>query len=754
MAPHKPTIAINTSGTWSISAFLMMAIVVGWLIVIIATGVSKYNRLLTVIDQENARLEATLIILKYQNGTIINTPTPTPLSAYLTKGAFVEGDQFIQPGKIPATVTTFNTSDLKIVTEGSINSDGGFFKQLANGTVVDCCTFNDGLCSSIWTGSTDTPSCSGAATQLSHEACGATLFPHQILRTSKLVPSIDETTTPPTTLSVEHDAAVASGRVAYDGGRQLPIRLTEYVIAFNQSRQYTLGDVAPCGYGLQGTSDSNPCFKGNVMYPVVVISIYRAVANSCSKPNPSANTNPPNLGQCSTTDTAYEKVCVPQKPPSAILAAQKNQSIFSTAGTGCGSWSNCASGTLGINPYASTNSQSACTSKGTRGQTGQIPGFGCNPSLVANTITSCGAIEEIKFTEAGSNPAYEDEEQICQNTQPINTTVADSTSADIFSHKRTYATTPKFPLVEDAVYEIRFGVTAMNFLHTFKPSTPSNQSTCSTFYMHVLENDACSIADGSGECEFFETLRSNVGGAIPSQTFFNRYTTGSPTMAFQVYPLCLAVPASDTEKGFDPGVFQYLDGDNPYVYDMSNLAQTHQLDGKILYNINMTQQQKWISQYHLDVTEWVGQCGLFLAATPMFLTRQQQNLLRSFGVPGNTHGYDPSNIDQCLAFNPNNPTSAPYTTQDCNLHGQCHPCNSNGNGACHNGGFFNFPANVANTISTENLFAARLGFNNGTLGYNHYCQTSSFTMLNAYIEVVVALPGRTPDLSGEETKKK
>lgn len=821
MARRK--LAIQPSGELSVFAGVILGVTVLCLIGTIVAASVMYNSVSKTIDKEDESLAALLKVLKALNDTItVEQPT---WEQELEMGVFIykENVQTVEgpvneiivnrgtgSDDVPASVTMFELGALNTNTTGDVDTGLGIFR-ISGSEVIDCCAEAGNGCDCIWDRSNLTHSCCGNMTQLNiTNACGLTFEPSQALYVSNLVPSAN-TTMPNGDLVVENLATVAEGRVSYDGGRQIPVAFSEYLIASNTSRRWTMAEVAPCGYPLQGLSNENPCMFGGVRYPVDVISVYQGVSNGCQKNN-DANlvkdvaVNPDVCGAppsdagypaanipCMYFDSSGDSYCpgyvqdpscgevpslpyicdimdkptasffilnpgyfctqcgsppvdctshqganilptpkdppnrsavpnVPTKPNSAILDAQLfgSQSLFNSGNC----WSNCSNAVISPNPYVQMGSQGSLCQVDSNGQ----PTPNCPVNQIANLLSTCGSLD------APSNQFYSSAQQgkACGNPplSPPKTT----TAAQIFDSARTYATTPKFPLVDGSVYEVRFGGTPMNFRPPTSLSNngPQTGGTCGTFNVVSVSDDAC----GTSTCDFYnyyvDYCTHNCLDSANSSTYNTAYeqrarlSQNSPSMAFQMYTICAAVPSEDDLMGYNPAVFQLMDNNIPYLYDFSSLAQTHQLDGRSYYYINTTKLAVWSQALGIDSSDWMGQCGVFLAATPLMVTSSQQGAFRTFGIDG-SDTWNPNDIEPCLQSN---------------IHAQC----ASGYNQAYN--FQTCPSIGA--LERGNLDNNFLGTGSccrpdagQPMGFNHFCQPTNFTMFNSYLEVYTRLPGQT-----------
>lgn len=802
------------------------------LLCIVANIVSQAvmtNWLEDTIDMQNEALAATLAIIKMLNDTVtVDTPTwqdELQMGVFVNKTVqTIEGpanEIIVNRGTtnndVPASVTMFELGNLDTNTTGVVDTGLGIFR-IAGGEVIDCCAEAFNGCDCIWDRSQLPHSCCGNITQLNiTAACGLALDPSQTLYVSNVAPSADETN-PNGDLIINNLATVATGRVSYDGGRQIPVAFSEYMIASNVSRRWSMGEVAPCGYPLQGTSNENPCTYGGIRYPVDVISVYQGVSNGCQKnadpflkkdiapsyqwchggslqppstpmicpyvkPGETTPMSCPGYGsdsgqsqtqlpytclfesQAQGSDQYRFQLCpdywcpgsngcslgccgfktppnpggnsvsdVPTKPNSAIMDAQLYGSQLLTSNNNvpnsANCWSNCSTDVITPNPYVLMSDTGSLCQVDSDGQ----PTPNCPVNQLANLLATCASLD------APSNKFYTSATpgQACGKAPllPPKTT----TAAQIFDPARTYATTPKFPLVDGSVYEVRFGGTPMNFRPSSSLSNSPAQTdgVCSTFNVVTISNDAC----GAQSCDFYQyhveyCSRGCIQGE-DSNTYNNPYeerarlSQNSPALAVQMYIVCAAVPSEDDLMGYNPTVFELMDNNVPYVYDFSSLAQTHQLDGKSYYYINMTKLDAWNSALGLSSSDWMGQCGLFLSATPLMLTTAQQKKFRTFGIDGNDN-WNPQDIEPCLENNLNNQctsSSGGYSTasnyQTCPPMSPINPKYENNNWGQGFSGCCRPDAGQP-------------------MGFNHFCQPTNFTMLNSYLEVYTKLPGQTLD---------
>jgi len=692
------------------------------------------NHLQSIVEQRNERLKVFLVYLDHLNKTIISAPTPNPL----TSGVFVEsGTEIIVnrgagTNKVPSTVDYFEVGKVNLTTTGDVLTSEGIFR-ISGDKVIDCCALAEEECDAVWQASEFTPQCCGNMVQLNATvACGLNLSPEQVLHVSNVVPSAPsgETSADSTTntLLMNHTATVMSGRLSYDGGRQIPITLGEYVIALNTSRKWTLAEVAPCGYPLQGTKNLNPCVFGGVQYPVDIISVYQGVSDSCQnhRLDVASFTKKPSMSLTGDNPGTAGSF-VYDKPLTQLADAQMETSVNPTAPSG-GAWNGCNSNTfISPNPWASQ-----FCSVDSNGH----PLADCPISSLTNVLTACGSLRNPSNTFYGSGSG-------CPLENPISGQPNQIYASNIFDPRYTYATTPKFDLVDGAVYEVRFGGTAMNFrpLTTkFKNPGASTDGVCATFNVVTITNDACGI-DG---CDFYLpvpntqnctiSLNSTTSSNTTTNTMFScsdsvqdpylRLSYSSASMAFQLFVLCLAVPADETLVGYNAAVFERIDGNVPYVYDYSLNPQTHQMDGRMLYLINTTKITEWANDgttpaYTVD--QMKGQCGLFLSGTPMMITNQQQDKFRTVKTsPG-------EDVQPCTTI-PNDPA---YTVNGVN---NCPPFSYSTNGYENPSP----PSGTSGIMNRPDLYAP--------MGFNHFCQTSNFTMFNTYVEVTTELPGFTETL--------
>lgn len=728
------------------AAVLFVACVISLVMAVVVNQLSR-NSVADIAAQRNDRLKTFLLYLESLNQTISSAPTPNPLTTgtFIEQGSEIIIDRGPAPQYVPSTVDKFDAGNVNLTTTSFVTGNKGIFR-ISGDEVIDCCALAAGECSAVWQASEFTPDCCGNMVQMNATVgCGMNLSPEQVLRVSKLVPSapsgVEGDTGGTGTLNVGHAATVASGRVSYDGGREIPITYAEYIIALNTSRKWTMAEVAPCGFPLQGTSKFNPCVYGGVLYPVDVISVYQGVSNNCQNPKISNTTmiKKPAMNLETNTDDSFTY----DKPLTAISQSQYKQSQYTGSPQG---WSNCQFGTsIFPNPWADATTCPV--------DANLKPQSGCGNSTLASTLTSCGSLR---------NEGNDNLQQSCFKIAPIQDTPSQDTAQYIFDPEFTYMTTPPFELVDDAVYEVRFGGTAMNFRPTTRrfKTTPqeADDGVCSTFNLYTITNDAC----GTQGCDFYfpppspvncTPVNSSVTFACQNNTAFPflRLSYSSAPMSFQLYPLCLAVPDPSVDEngngipGYNPAVFELIDSNLPFIYDYSLNPQTHQMDGVAYYHINLTKLETWqqAGATPSTVTKWKGQCGLFVAATPMMVTSSQQLNYHTMAIH-NDPVYGPQAIDQCIYDSTitDQPVRNPYNAYDQVGDDEdtqtLNPCNPN---RYHNGPY----QNIAQCQSSTGDTCARNDAGQ-PMGYNHFCQTANFTMFNAYMEVITALPGLTESL--------
>lgn len=827
------------------ATYVLVAILLSLVMGVVVNQISK-NNLRDTTERRNERLKSFLLYLESLNDTIHSAPTPNPL----TVGVFVEQVPFITTNRgptvnqVPSSVDQFNVGTLNVTTKGNVFTESGIFR-IQDGVTIDCCALASTECDETWVPACKQPTCCGSEVQLDPAVgCGLNFSPEQFLSVSNLIPS-DTTGSSSSTLEIKHGATVTSGRVSY-GGRQIPIQVSEYLIALNTSRRWTMADLAPCGLPLQGTKDRNPCLLRGVRYPVDVVATYVGLENNCfNSYMPPAKKNVTDVFYCTQPPNTSELDFTYDKPINKIQQAQYRVSRFASffdnfvqinndnenfydwsacrtdmalfpnpyanfsmcvVGDGGKPTSNCATNALGI-AIAGCGSlrdpvryidhvgapQSYCVYNSAFHTCG--PGsppcppfdeglafYGCLNTQVCQYIGIVSCTDDaqcnvapgidlnmgrcIDVTSARYGTCSETHSPLFSTDQEISIQTPMKMSASyVFDPHYTYATTPKFDLVDGAVYEIGFGGTAMGFLPFSKQFTnpvsaeferfeKNNGGFCSSFNIKTLNNDAC----GGGSCGFYfnpSDLLNCVNGSCTRNGLYPNMRTplGSASMSFQLYALCMAVPANDV-AGFNPAVFELIDVVAPFVFDYSLNAQTHQLDGKAYYLINATKLQTWQALFP-DITVWKGQCGLFMASTPLMVTKAQQGAFRTVAVETDPF-WTTADLAPCMkpldiftianavgdmtAFGVGAYTSAETIYPDTLLEfTQCNPLPFSSSPTA-----TPTPRPDAGTQCSANQPQGTVEFTPGKpMGYNHFCQTSRVSMFNTYLEVQVALPGIT-----------
>lgn len=468
------------------------------------------------------------------------------------QGVFILNDNTIVVNpSVPSTVVRFSTSGIDALLNGNATATD-FSKN-----DVTCCHIAVQGAECVWDNTTYACSDGDALATMvipSLGVCQVNLAGDQVIGLAIIAPSLDDATN---TLHITHPFVVFTGAVFVNETHKLPSKLSDLLVAWNNSRAFTGSQLFPCGVAENnGTNTCPNTVSGNIQYDITMTSWY--------------------TGRGGTTINS-----------DTLQADQANAATV------------CAGGyPISPNPYVTVNDE-VLTAETI---------FNAPISQITIDILQCGNVNEDLPVPLGASPDRVFNPSRTWATTPIFPIARDAVYRIEFGTELV-----NFFMVRDdddtgLTPPVSGSTAAQGCAHYFASALDDDESCLSDG--DVRDNTDSLGNNKSGKTDASAPLRK-AGCDAQSRT------ENVGPVALQLYALCLGVGVNgslyESEQGLVTSMFVPLHHRNPTIIDMSEGAKTHKMRGHMYTTIDGSVFDRFPGYF--------GQCAMFSAATPFYFDK-------------------------------------------------------------------------------------------------------------------------------------